>query len=454
MGIKLMPNEILILLTFLTLVSIASLSEALRLFFRISVMQDKIEKLSYRIKEKSIEERCNMMKGHIESTKQQLDTAQITFDKLSNALEPLHEQAKYIESGLGLPIFSIEHPESLKNEVMAIRQKQFSLVKAGKATTSYSNWDWFGNKSLGNQMVKSYCKILLRAFNNEFEMIRKTMRHNTYDTALDKLYRLSEQLTRLGETVNAEISNDYLNTKFDELLAYHNYLEELEEAKQERKKQQAELREQNKQFGKDNSEEVDEELALRQSLLKKARKKAELLYGTHAASIELEIEELQKEIAYLSKEWERATSQAQITRSGFIYVISNIGSFGADIVKIGMTRRLEPMDRVKELGDASVPFSFDVHTLAYVNDAPKIERLLHQKFDDKRVNKENLRKEFFRVSVKDVQDAVIEMGIKANWFFSSEAKEYRESELIRKALLSKSERTKSMPELTDFPASI
>jgi len=99
-----------------------------------------------------------------------------------------------------------------------------------------------------------------------------------------------------------------------------------------------------------------------------------------------------------------------------------------------MTRRLEPMDRVKELGDASVPFRFDVHTLAFVENAPKVEKMLHRKFNNYRVNKENNRKEFFKVPPNEVSEAMLEMGIESDWFFDVEAKEFRESLLIREAL--------------------
>ena len=127
-------------------------------------------------------------------------------------------------------------------------------------------------------------------------------------------------------------------------------------------------------------------------------------------------------------------SQAQITRAGFIYVISNVGSFGIGVVKIGMTRRLEPILRVKELGDASVPFVFDVHTMAFVDDAPTIEKLLHQRFSDSRVNKHNLRKEFFRVSPDEVKTAMEDMGINSEWYFQAEAREFNESNQIRSAI--------------------
>ena len=118
---------------------------------------------------------------------------------------------------------------------------------------------------------------------------------------------------------------------------------------------------------------------------------------------------------------------AQQTRSGHVYVISNIGSFGEDVYKIGMTRRLEPLDRVRELGDASVPFAFDVHAMIYSDDAPSLENHLHKVFNEKQVNKVNSRKEFFNVGIKDIKSTVANMNIDAHWTMFADAKEYRES---------------------------
>ncbi|MEQ9074536.1 MAG: GIY-YIG nuclease family protein [Sandaracinaceae bacterium] len=117
-------------------------------------------------------------------------------------------------------------------------------------------------------------------------------------------------------------------------------------------------------------------------------------------------------------------ARAQLTRSGHVYVISNLGSFGEGVYKIGMTRRLEPLIRVKELGDASVPFSFDVHAMIYSEDAPALERALHVEFDGRRVNRVNTRKEFFRVSLAEVRKAVAKHHGVITFVTVAEAEEY------------------------------
>jgi hypothetical protein len=125
---------------------------------------------------------------------------------------------------------------------------------------------------------------------------------------------------------------------------------------------------------------------------------------------------------------------AQQTKTGHVYVISNVGSFGTDVLKIGLTRRLEPLDRIRELGDASVPFEFDVHAMILSDDAPALEHALHRHFIASQVNKVNPRKEFFRVSLKTIREEIEKLGIQASWTMAAGATEYKQSQAIEKAI--------------------
>ena len=214
------------------------------------------------------------------------------------------------------------------------------------------------------------------------------------------------------------------------------------------------LREQAKNKSLSELDEIDKDTEYRQSDLIKARKIASQLVGMDATEMAQKIEKLEAELAMLEEKRIAAMSQAQKTRAGFIYVISNIGSFGEGICKIGMTRRLEPMERVTELGDASVPFRFDVHALAFTTDAPTVESALHQKFNDRRVNKENNRKEFFSVSPQEAEAAFEELGLQSEWYFEVEAREYRESLLLRESM-NESKRIAETQSLVDrYPEAI
>ncbi len=352
--------------------------------------------------------------------------------KLEKTIEPTTKQLKRIKVGLVPPIFQFDDSEDLKENIRKCREEQFECISAGLATNSFTQWDWMGSRSDGERMIRDYRALLLDAFNAEFEVIRRQMRAATFDKAMGKLERLVDQLSKLGETTGVQISRRYALLKEDELRCWHAELEHREELKQERKRQRELLRSQ--QSLGDDSEELSEEIASRDSELLKAQKKAEQLAGAERARLERMIEDIKAEKARLEEKQTRAMSQAQITRAGYIYVISNEGSFGEGVVKIGMTRRLEPMDRVRELGDASVPFRFDVHALAFVEDAPALEKTLHDVFNDRRVNTENFRKEFFRVSPEEVRSAIEEKGIDTDWYLTAEAKEYHESELMRNAM--------------------
>lgn len=164
-----------------------------------------------------------------------------------------------------------------------------------------------------------------------------------------------------------------------------------------------------------------------QAAMEKARAELARAGEEQKAQYEAQLAALQEKLTEAEARSQRALSMAQQTRSGHVYVISNVGSFGEDVFKIGMTRRLEPLDRVRELGDASVPFAFDVHAMIYSEDAPALENALHRKFNELRLNKVNPRKEFFRVNLGDIRAATQEMGLTAQFTMLAQAQEYRES---------------------------
>ncbi len=403
----------------------------------------EIERKEKALENKSVDDIVSELQQSYKEIEQKIVAGKPIFRQLTESLKQKKEQLNYIDVGLLPPTYKFDDRESLKEKIGECLDNQFNVIKRGGATTAYSDWEWFGSKSKGTQMVNAYQSLLLKAFNAEFDVIRKQMRHSSYDTAIKKLYRLDEQLEKLGETANVAISHEYFNLKIEELRIWHNELKHKEDLTQEKKKQQAILRQQAKQAGGD-TEELEDDIYYRKSDLRKAQKLAQQMHGASATAMEHEISRMQKEIEKLETQFERATSQAQLTKAGYIYVISNIGSFGEGVVKIGMTRRLEPMDRVNELGDASVPFKFDVHTLTFVDNAPRIEKTLHRKFNDRRVNVENHRKEFFKVTPQEVSDAMEELGIECDWYFDVEAKEYRESLLIREALKQESSQAKTV----------
>jgi len=148
------------------------------------------------------------------------------------------------------------------------------------------------------------------------------------------------------------------------------------------------------------------------------------------------LQALQEKLKIAEEKRQRAISMAQQTRCGHVYIISNIGSFGEEVYKIGLTRRLEPLDRVRELGDSSVPFEFDVHALIKSDDAPSLEHQLHRHFLLHQVNKVNHRKEFFRCDLTKIRSEVESLGLQAQWTMRAEARDYRETLAIERKIAS------------------
>jgi hypothetical protein len=413
---------------------------AIILYSRALSLKKNIETMSAEMAKKPVSVLVEELEKEKLSVSEKLKNGNTVLSKLLQAYDKAEAEVSQIKAGLPPPNFKIDDDESLKSAVSQIRGKQHELIASQSATSSMTNWEWFGSKSDGQKLIKTYNKLMIGAFNAEFDMARDKMRHSSYDAAINKLRTSKKALEKLAETVNVLISSEYLSTKEEELRIWHADLVRKHEEKKARSKQKAILREQNKMLGRasdddgDEEDEIENQLASCSAELEKARELARQIAGDDLARLELEIEKIEDEKRKLEAKFERATSQAQITRAGYIYVISNIGSFGEGVCKIGMTRRLEPMDRVVELGDASVPYRFDVHTLAFVDDAPRLEKVIHKAFSSKRVNKENHRKEFFLVSPEEVKAVVDNIGIKSSWYYECDAREYRESELMREAM--------------------
>lgn len=402
---------------------------------------------------KTIDETLESIRGEQRVIKEKINAGQDVIKQADTILNRLKPETDQIEAGLMPPSFSYNHPEDLKKKIRACRQKQYRCIMNDKATNAYSTWTWFGSKSDGAKMVEEYKSLLIKAFNADFDTIIRKLRYSTQDSAYMKVDKVVDQLAKLSETAGVEISSDYHTLKIEEFNIWAAEITDQHEQKEDRKAEKALLRE-NNQKANDESEDLENEISATEIELRKAKKKAEALAGAERAKLEKlekQIAKIELEKLRLEEKFARSVSQAQITKAGYIYCISNIGCFGEGVFKIGMTRRLEPMDRVRELGDASVPFKFDVHTLAFVKDAPAAEKRLHKKFHEFRVNTENFRREFFRVPVEDVQAEFQEMGIDSDWFIEVEAQQYRESELMRKAM---NKETTAVKASTALPESI
>ena len=306
-------------------------------------------------------------------------------------------------------------------ELQKARELTKSLIKTSKAASCE-----YVEPNRRNTAIK----FVLDAFNGKVDSSLSKIKHNNYG-------KLSQEIKDAFELVNfngsafrsAKITDIYLQARLNELKWGVAVNEIMLEEREEQRRIKEQLREEEKarrEYEKAIKEAEKEEKAIQQAI-NKATKELMLANEEQRLALEQKIAELQLKYEEAEAKNQRAISMAQQTRSGHVYIISNIGSFGEDVYKIGMTRRLEPLDRVRELGDASVPFSFDVHAMIYSDDAPSLENHLHKVFNEKQVNKINSRKEFFNVNIKEIKSVIEDMNINAQWTMFAEAKEYRES---------------------------
>ncbi|SDQ03974.1 Meiotically up-regulated gene 113 [Chryseobacterium soldanellicola] len=272
--------------------------------------------------------------------------------------------------------------------------------------------------------------FVIDAYNGKVDSILSTVKKDNYGILKQKMEDAFQLVNFNGKAFrNARISEVYHNARLEEL-KWAVVAQELRSQEQEEQRQiREQIREEEKarrEFERAIKEAEKEEQTLKK-LIEKAESQVARATEEQKLIFQQKLEELQGKLEQAEEKNQRAISMAQQTRTGNVYVISNIGSFGEDVYKIGMTRRLEPLDRVRELGDASVPFEFDVHAMIYSADAPALERQLHKRFLKNQLNKINPRKEFFRLKINDVKNYMESMEIECKWTMIAEARQYRET---------------------------
>jgi len=338
----------------------------------------------------------------------ELSSLQTQIDNKKKCLVQMDEEILLQEFGVYKPKYSFATSEQYKARLLKIRQDQKELIKNDRATTGNMNWTVNNNAVQGKKMVKDMQKLLLRAFNCECDEVIDKVKFNSFDSSAKRITSSYEAISKLGQIMQVSITKQYYDSKIDELTLALEYAAK----KQEEKELQKELRAQEKEAAKlqreiaeerkkKEKEQIHYENALhmveKQLLTATPEQRSELIEKRNNIQSQLDdIDRSIKDIDY------REANQ----KAGYVYVISNIGSFGENVYKIGMTRRLDPMDRVVELGDASVPFNFDVHAMIFSDDAPKLEAALHKAFEDKKVNMVNQRREFFNVTLNEIKDVV------------------------------------------------
>lgn len=315
--------------------------------------------------------------------------------------------------------------EEYKNKLSLIRTEISQLMKA----EGYYRYNSY-NISEQKKAQKNNIQQMLRCFNAESQLILDNVTVKNIDNCRNKLQKSFDGINRIFETDGISLSNEFLKLKLEELHIIYSYQlrKEQEQAEQkaireqmlEEEKVRREIEREKTKIEKEETQ-FKNEVSKLMAYMQKASEAEKQLYID-------KIKELDEKLKALEKDKNNVLQREQNTRAGFVYVISNIGSFGEDVYKIGMTRRLEPMERVKELGDASVPFEFDVHAMIFSEDAPALETILHETFREYQVNKVNTRKEFFKLPLDKIEQVVKENHNATVTFTKiAEAAQYRES---------------------------
>lgn len=338
----------------------------------------------------------------------------------------IDDDFRYQQFGLYRPRYKMAHSDEYKAKLDEIRDLQKDLIKNGKAIIGNTDWTVSGSAAKGKKMVKDMQKLLLRAFNSECDELVDKVKYNNYDVSLRRINASCDAISNLGNVMGISISNFYKNAKVSELTLAFEYAQKKQEEKEAEKETRARLREEAKL--QKEIEEARKNLEKEYTHYTNALAKINAQLKTNPDSDELlcKKQELENKIADTNKAIQDVDYREANKRAGYVYVISNIGAFGENIYKIGMTRRLDPQDRVDELGDASVPFTFDVHAMIFTDDAPKLENALHKAFENKKVNMVNPRREFFNVTLDEIKQVVRQNYDKTVEFYDyPEAEQYR-----------------------------
>ena len=367
--------------------------------------------------------------------KSQLDGIIREISNKRQELIDVEDEIELQECAIYEPRYDFATSLQYKEELDEVRQYQKDMIKDKSAVIYSENWTVDGSLAKGRKMTNGNIKVILRCFNSECEAAINKIKYNNIHTIEKRIQTSFNILNQAFKTAKVAITEDYLDLKFDELYLGYEFerkkaeekeaLREQREKEREEKALQKEVEIKKKKINKEitHLQKLVKELNLRLAETKDENEKNDILSQLEAANQNIkEYTDEEKELDY----------RLENLGAGYVYIISNIGAFGKDIFKIGVTRRLDPLERINELSSASVPFKFDVHALIFSYNAYQLETELHNKFSKNRVNKVNNRKEFFKVSIDDLEKELMNYkDLTIEFTKTPDAEEYNESLKIK-----------------------
>ncbi len=370
-------------------------------------------------------------KEELEQLRSEIAAAKKELAAKRSELSSVEEELDIQSFGFYQPRYGFETSSQYVTRLKSIRAEQKALIKSGKAAPCETTWRVGGSAAEGKKMIRQQAKLMLRAFNGESDAAIAKVKYDNVAALEQRIHKAYEAINKLGEVQRVFISRQYFEVKLAELRLVHEHREKVQEEREEQRRIREQMREEQRvqeeiERAKAEAERQEQENAAELERAK-ARLANEEALGKHNEKLEQLVARLETELKDALDRKAKAIARAQLTKSGHVYVLSNVGSFGEGVFKIGMTRRLDPLERVDELGDASVPFPFDVHAIIYSEDAPALESGLHNLLADRRVNLVNMRKEYFRVTLDEVRAAVEKLHGVVTFVLSPEAEQYKKT---------------------------
>ena len=429
-----------------TLLAVASVVLAALLTYtqlKLSKLKKNLRKydtmLSKEEFEKQLDANINLKQTELDQIVSQQQKLNAQVEKIQQKLNEVQESESVQSFGFYQSRYNFGSAEQYKVRLDKIRSQQSKMLKNKTAAICHVPWEVDGSKTKGKKLTDDFLTLILRAFNGECDAAILQVKYNNVTKLETRINKACQTINKLSETNRCAIMPTYRDLKLEELYLTHEFHEKKQAEAEEQRRIREQMRAEEKEIREieKKKKEVEQEVKRREQALEQARREMEQSVGKHKEQLELKIQQLSQQLEE-SLGNQRAISRAQMTKSGHIYVISNIGSFGENVYKIGMTRRFEPEERVKELSGASVPFPFDIHAMISCENVPEIENLLHQYFRDKSVNKVNERKEFFKVSLDEIASAVEKIAEKTKtvkkdaikFLKVAEAEQYRKTVAI------------------------
>lgn len=357
--------------------------------------------------------------------------------QLKKELDLLDELSSFAEFGLYEPKFDFAFSSQYKDALANNRKKQKAMIKEKTAMICTTEWNVNGSKREGKKMTNNTIKIGLKSFNSDCDVFISKCKYNNFDRMQYKIEKSYKKINDLNKVNAAYISHQYLELKLDELALAYEYAakkqQEKEELQEERRKEREEAKLKKEIEAKTKT--ITKEVTHYNNVLKVLEEKLLFANEDQKAELKSQIDEIQDKVANLNNEIEELDYRLENLGAGYVYIISNIGSFGKNVFKIGVTRRLEPLDRIAELSSASVPFKFEVNALIFDYNAYKLEKYLHTKFNKYRINLSNNRKEFFKLDLDMIENELKNYGeLSFDFDKSFKSQEYFETLKIREQM--------------------